>query len=238
MCRAIERALAHPRPLCAPRPLPAALLDPMHVALGISALLLLLVFHAIVFAPLLLFVDVVAVAIWLADPSRRTELLRRTRCRRQHKQALQLRGKDREHWVQLQCFVTASRSSLSSSRHEQLEELLDLYVEIGVDAARCEAHIDRLGWLPGSSAASAPLLSARSQRRQRALLAMATLDEQLATLSTLVQLGCEDGAAACAMLAASSAREQVEELRRSAELAMAATDELSVNTASPAPFGA
>jgi hypothetical protein len=223
----------------ATRPLLCVLADRANLAVVAMAVGFALLLQAFVVVPLLLLVDLLGIAGYLAAPSRRADVLRRMRHKRRAAASMRLRCADRLHWIELEETVRSTGGSLPASRRHELEQLLDLYVEVGLHAARWESQIERFGRLPAAPAEPlAPLVVARSERRTRANRALETLTTQLATVSTLVQLGCEDAIASRVWTAAGDVGAQVEEARRSAQLAIEASEEVNAGWNQLAPLKA
>ncbi|HWE28620.1 MAG TPA: hypothetical protein VHB97_11490 [Polyangia bacterium] len=224
----------------AERPVIAVLLHPAHTLLGALVLLILLVSRAFLLMPALLLIDLAAVVGYLASPARRRAVVGRIARRRRVTAAARLRGKERDHGHELEELVTTTRASLPPARAAELERLLGLYVDVGVELAGWDAQLDRFARVPATPPPT-PLKSlvlARSERRARMTQAVDALTTQLMTISTLIQLGCEDAVAARAATAAGTLATHVDEARRSAQLAVDAADEVYTAWDEQAPLKA
>ncbi len=210
------------------RPLFVMLFDPANLIVMAFTVGFVLLLQAFLMVAVLLGADLLAAACWLASPRRRAAVIDRIRRKHRVAQAAKLRCNDRVQWMELEDTVKATRKSLPSSRGEELERLLDLYIDVGMHAARCEAEIERFGRVAAKPANDdvAALVAARNRRRTRATEALDRLGVQLTTVSTLIQLGCEDAVATRAVTAAGDLAAYVEEARRAAQLAVEASDEV------------
>jgi len=213
----------------AARPLFALLLERTNLLIVGMGMAFVLLTRSFAVLPLLLLLDVVAAAGYLLVPSRRAAVLRRFRHKRREAAAARLRCTDRLHWIELEDAVRATRLSLPEPRIAELERLLELYVEVGAHAARWELQIERFGRLPTTTPPGpiGALTLARGERRASAARALESLTTQLATVSTLIQLGCEEAVAARVAAAAGHIGAHVDEARRAAQLAIEAGDEVN-----------
>lgn len=227
-CKALQPAKRRGSLDVTPAPLVGLLREGVNVVVVGVALFLALVMRAFALIPALLLLDVLALACFLCIPSRRENTVRRLRHRRRAMISPQLRCNDRLQWVELEETVKTTRPSLAPRRCYELEQLLDLYVDVGVHAARWESQIERFGRLPAGKTADpiASLVQARGERRTHAQQALESLTAQLSTLSTLILLGCEDAVAARVRTIAGDLGAHVEEARRSAQSAIEASEEV------------
>lgn len=212
----------------AARPLFGLLLARVNLVVLSSVAVLALLMHLFPVIPALCVLDVIGAAAYLSIPSRRAETVRRLRHKHRGEIASKMRCTDREHWLELEKTVEATRPSLPRPRSRELEQLLDLFVDVGVNAARWESQIEHFGRPPAAPSVDglAPLVRARDQRRTRATRALESLTGHLSTLSTLILLGCEDAVAARASASVGDIGAHVEEARRAAQLAIEATEEV------------
>lgn len=224
----VVRQRAFDRPT---RPLVSVLFDPVNTVVVAFTVGFVLLLHALVVATAIVVLDVVVVAGYLAVPSRRAAVIDRIRRKRRVNHAVNMRAGDRVQWMELEETVAATRPSLAAAQVREIERLLDLFVDVGLHAARWEGQIERFGRLPAAGDDAPPLLVARGDRRTRAGKAVESLSAQLATISTLVQLTCEDAVAARALTVVDELAVHVDEARRSAQLAIEASDEMVAGSA-------
>lgn len=206
------------------RPAVGVALAPVNVIIASSAAALALLLHVVVVAIFIVAIDIVAIAAYVANPRRRGAFIRQQRRRNRGLCAHPLRDKDARNWRELEQMVVAIDSALSPFSRDELDRLLDLFVEVGCHAARWERHLERLTKLPTRDD-DAPLVAMRTERRARAVHALETFTAQLTTLASLIELACEDAVAQRAWTAAGSTTTQVEEASRTAQLAIAAAED-------------
>lgn len=218
-----------------PRPLFAVLLNPVHLVLAGLLIAVALVNHAFLAVPAIVLVDLVLVGVVLAGPARRRGIVRHMRREQRARSSKRLRASDQARWTELEQTVAATGRCLPHSRRDELEQLLDLYIEVGTHTAVWEEQIDQLGQLPQTLAGPSSLALACEERRSRAKCAAQELSAQLATVALLIQVACEDAVALRASTLAGDISSRVDEVSRAAQLAVAATDDFYSPAKQPTP---
>jgi alkylhydroperoxidase/carboxymuconolactone decarboxylase family protein YurZ len=216
-------------------PLVAAALDPLNAVVVVCGILILVLCQYALFAPLLVLADALAVGVYVAIPSRRALVLREARRKRRITQSQKLRSVDRAHYVELEETVRSAEPALSPRVRHETERLLDMFVDGGIQAARYEAVIERFARLPAETPDLATLVEARRRRRAAAARALESLTQQLTTISSLIQLGCEDAIATRAQAVAASCGAELDDAGTVAQLALATPEALIVDGEEVAP---
>jgi len=206
------------------RPFVAAALDPFNLAVVVCGILLVLLLRYASLAPLIALADALAIGAYLAIPSRRALVVGEARRRRRRTQSESLRPVDRAHHQELEDAIRCAETLLTARARADAERLLDMFVEVGLQASYYEARVERFGRLPAETPPIAMLVDARRRRRVAAARALEGLIAQLATISSLIQLGCEDAIATRAEAISIASGAEVDDASAVAQLAAATTD--------------